>query len=199
MLIVKLPMRLTATHAAQAATTHAMHAKDVSKTASKNIAMHDKVDVMCNTTTTTAVDKEYLPIKLAAANHSSRTNLVCQSARLQTIKGNLPQQQMFYTRQILNESGNQYLPCIADSLTINKVQSYTGSSSSPHIIEGIPRYSLSLHAIKGNPTNRARQAFPQSGSQCLPCSSSTLLMSNSSHASRDYTTSKERIKESFVN
>jgi len=175
---------LTATDAAQAATTH---------------AMHDKADVMCNTAITTAVDKEYLPIKLAAANHSSRTNLVCQSARLQTINGNLPKQQMFYTRQILNESGNQYLPCIADSLTINKVQPYTGSPSSPHIIEGIPRYSLSLHAIKGNPINRARQALPQSGSQCLTCSSSTVLMSNSSHTSRDYTTSKERIKEPFVN
>jgi predicted Abi (CAAX) family protease len=173
---------LTATDAAQAATTHDMHAKDVSKTASKN-AMHDKADIMCNTAITTAVDKEYLPIKLAAENHSSRTNLECQSARLQTIKGNLPQQQMFYTRQILNESGNQYLPCIDDSLTINKV----------------PRYSLSLHAIKGNQINRARQAVPQSGSQCLPCSSSTLLMSNSSRTSRDYTTSKERIKESIVN
>jgi hypothetical protein len=148
---------LTATDAAQAATTHAMHAKDVSKTASKN-TMHDKADAMCNTAITTAVEKEYLPIKLTAANHSSRTNLVCQSARLQTINGNLPKQQMFYTRQILNESGNQYLPCIADSLTINKVQPHTGSPSSPHIIEGIPRYSLSLHAIKGNPINRARQA-----------------------------------------
>jgi len=184
--------------AAQAATKHAMHAKDVSKTASKN-AMHDTADVMCNTAATTAIDKEYLPIKLTAANHSSRTNLACQSARMHTIKGNLPRQQMFYARQILHELGNQYFPCIVDSLTINKVQPYTRSSSSPHIIKGIPRYSLSLHAIKGNPNNRARQALLQSGSRCLPCSSSTLLMSNNSRTSRDYTTSKERINESFSN
>jgi len=95
---------------------------------------------MCDTTAMPTVIKDYMPTISNTEDHPPiNIDSACKLARLQVIKGNLPWQ-IFYARQILPRSVDQYLSCIDDLIMINAAPSLSYHSLKQHDIKATQLY-----------------------------------------------------------